>query len=734
MDVLRASIERSLGMSEPDQKSAELFAEERETLLRRVSDAVKAVQRAYMGSTAIATDQDSQVTCLCAQLEAVLCHGLKSARKRGVEISYWPFVRSFLLQADVKEITLLSNITTDSGRGRAWLRSTLNDQTLKTYIQQFSQKQDQAKLYYDDFAFVLDEEKMSMLAMLLQGLEMHFMLEMDTKAIDSPRMTPSAVTTRSLSSSAEEPTFQSSDTVTVGDTIVLKTKKKQKKKKKSKKKDEEAEINPVADDEQEPANANDEETFYDDEPSSSVPPPDFSALSVEEIIRQTTAGVRLSEEEQQQADIHGTKPETTPVEPHGSSEVSVSSTQPFEGNTIDQPSQSQDMQVSEPVQRSESSNTRELELQAELDKMREMVVTIMRAKEEIEEERITLQTQVAERDAKLVAAERVHAEAIAAYESKADEYVRSLNAANKEKTLLKEKLKALAQENHELRQQLIEAATGEEEDGVVDEEDAVDEAEDGQADLNMSRKSDLQPDVEDLGGYESVEQMVSMHEKKVLQLTQMHSELLELNEHLQQQVREREIQIVQLGGELPASSLNNIRRIPATASPSRPMKSKRVLSPQEKEYLRVPSGIGIQVPGSDVQIHLWIPSAQIRGHGSDAYYVYQICVQVRDEKWNVFRRYTHFYDLNRQVQHIFPDADLKLPQKKSLSRKGPKFIEQRRLELEQYMRHVVSLCVTQTRSPLLKDPCKRSLCEALPFLKERMGRRTSSRQNSYSGL
>ena len=72
------------------------------------------------------------------------------------------------------------------------------------------------------------------------------------------------------------------------------------------------------------------------------------------------------------------------------------------------------------------------------------------------------------------------------------------------------------------------------------------------------------------------------------------------------------------------------------------------------------------------------------------------------------------------MQHVFPEADLRLPSKKSLARKGAKFIDQRRKELEGYMRRVLRLCASQMRSPLLTNPCKTTLCEALPFLKERV--------------
>jgi hypothetical protein len=34
---------------------------------------------------------------------------------------------------------------------------------------------------------------------------------------------------------------------------------------------------------------------------------------------------------------------------------------------------------------------------------------------------------------------------------------------------------------------------------------------------------------------------------------------------------------------------------------------------------------------------------------------------------------------------------------------------------------VLELCIRQKRSPLLQQPSKKTLCDALPFLREKMG-------------
>ena len=48
--------------------------------------------------------------------------------------------------------------------------------------------------------------------------------------------------------------------------------------------------------------------------------------------------------------------------------------------------------------------------------------------------------------------------------------------------------------------------------------------------------------------------------------------------------------------------------------------------------------------------------------------------------------YIHRHHVHRQVQHVFPDGGLRLPPKKSIGRKGSKFIEGRREALQEYLR------------------------------------------------
>ncbi|XP_041671396.1 sorting nexin-29 isoform X4 [Cheilinus undulatus] len=159
----------------------------RQHLLERLLDAVKQCQIRFGGRKEIATDSDSRVICLCAQFEAVLQHGLRKSRglaltaaalkqaagfssKTEAELTFWFYVKEHLNRHELQRFYSLRQISSELGRGRAWLRCALNEHSLERYLHTLLADRPRLGTYYEDWAFILDEERASMLPTMAAGL------------------------------------------------------------------------------------------------------------------------------------------------------------------------------------------------------------------------------------------------------------------------------------------------------------------------------------------------------------------------------------------------------------------------------------------------------------------------------------------------------------------------------------------------------------------------------------
>ena len=153
--------------------AADPRAVERDALLHRLLDSVKQCQIRFgkksvhpattttattTATTTLATEAEAQVICLLTNLEATLSHGLKpppslSSSLGGIfssatsssstdnslgggaggRLSFWPFLKTFL---GSDELARFDNggVVTDLGKGRAWLRTALNENSLERYF------------------------------------------------------------------------------------------------------------------------------------------------------------------------------------------------------------------------------------------------------------------------------------------------------------------------------------------------------------------------------------------------------------------------------------------------------------------------------------------------------------------------------------------------------------------------------------------------------------------------
>ncbi|MBN3320957.1 SNX29 protein, partial [Atractosteus spatula] len=159
----------------------------RQHLLERLLDAVKQCQIRFGGRKEIASDSDSRVICLCAQFEAMLQHGLRRTRglaltaaafkqvagfssKAESELSFWLYVKEHLNRHELQRFYALRQISSEVGRGRAWLRCALNEHSLERYLHALLADRARLSVFYEDWAFLMDEERASMLPIMAAGL------------------------------------------------------------------------------------------------------------------------------------------------------------------------------------------------------------------------------------------------------------------------------------------------------------------------------------------------------------------------------------------------------------------------------------------------------------------------------------------------------------------------------------------------------------------------------------
>ena len=59
-----------------------------------------------------------------------------------------------------------------------------------------------------------------------------------------------------------------------------------------------------------------------------------------------------------------------------------------------------------------------------------------------------------------------------------------------------------------------------------------------------------------------------------------------------------------------------------------------------------------------------------KGRGPESHHIYQVFVRIRDQEWNVYRRYAEFREFHKQLQQCIPEvASFQFPPKKALGNK-----------------------------------------------------------------
>ncbi|XP_037363478.1 sorting nexin-29 isoform X2 [Talpa occidentalis] len=762
----------------------------RQCLLERLLDAVKQCQIRFGGRKEIASDSDSRVTCLCAQFEAVLQHGLKRSRglaltaaaikqaagfasKTETEPVFWFYVKEVLNKHELQRFYSLRHIASDVGRGRAWLRCALNEHSLERYLHMLLADRSRLSTFYEDWSFVMDEERASMLPTMAAGLNsILFAINIDNKDLNGQSKFAPTVSdllkesTQNMTSLLKESTQgvsslireitasspvailikpeQETDPLPVVSKSVsaeAKCKKERKKKKKV--------TNIISfDDEEDEQNSSDVfrktlgagESSEDNSDRSSLnimsafespfgpnsngsqssnswkidslslngefgyPKLDVKSIDDdvdedEDAVCGSMVGRRhsgRSESPEKPLDgnpcpsqthnwaplqvLHGDTDVLFPVSGVGSYSPADAPLGSLENGTgpgdhlLPDPGPRYSVEASSPGQGSPLSSllpSASVPESMTINELRQAIVAMMSRKDELEEENRSLRS--------LLDGEMEHS---AALRQEVDSLKRKM-AEQEERHVTK--VQALARENEVLKVQLkkyVGAVQMLKREGQTTE--AVPNLWNVDGEVTVTEQK--------LG--EVAEELASTYERKLIEVAEMHGELIEFNERLHRALVAKEALVSQMRQEL----IDLRGPVPGDLSQT-----------SEDQSL---SDFEIS---NRALINVWIPSVFLRGKAANAFHVYQVYIRIKDDEWNVYRRYAEFRTLHHKLQNKYPQVRAyNFPPKKAIGNKDAKFVEERRKQLQNYLRSVMNK-VVQMVPEFAASPKKETLVQLMPF-------------------
>uniref|UniRef100_A0A674NJY0 Sorting nexin 29 n=1 Tax=Takifugu rubripes TaxID=31033 RepID=A0A674NJY0_TAKRU len=578
----------------------------RQHLLERLLDAVKQCQIRFGGRKEIATDSDSRVICLCAQFEAVLQHGLKKSRglaltaaalkqaaglssKNEGDLTFWFYVKEHLNRHELQRFYSLRHISSELGRGRAWLRCALNEHSLERYLH--SLLADRPRLgsmsfnYYEDWSFVLDEERASMLPTMAAGLNsILFAINIDNTDLNG-----------GLSRGGGNSVSHLLKGSTQGIGSLWKE----------------------------------------------------SAQGVSSLLREISTATSVPGFTPKVDDTS----DPLPVLPRS---TSAGEKNQFLLTIVVKNAENPLSHIFSPVE------------------LRQATVAMMNRKDELEEQNASLRS--------LLDGEMEHS---AGLRQETDLLKKKLAELEERHTA---RIQALSRENEVLKVQLKKYV------GAV--QMLKREGSQGNDDLSLLRSCEEQAPVPPNKFMGDVEELAASYERKLIEVAEMHGELIEFNERLYRSLMAKDHLIVQMRQEL----IDLRGPVPGDLSQTSDDPS---LSDFETAHRAL--------------INVWIPSVFLQGRAANAYHVYQVYIRIQDNEWNVYRRYTEFRELHNHLRTQFPQVHaFNFPPKKALGNKDAKFVEERRKQLQGYLRMVMNKLI-QTLPELTARPTKETLLSLLPF-------------------
>ncbi|XP_030750576.1 sorting nexin-29 isoform X2 [Sitophilus oryzae] len=611
--------------------SSQSRQENLDKLLKQLLECIQQSQKRYGGKNELATEFDSCVAGLCLCLEAVFLHGVRakpqisqvnSTLKQVSDIvvqslhigqdstSFWPFIQRHLTNHEKERYVLLKHIWTDIGKCRAWIRATLNEKSLERYFHTLLGDKYILAEHYESWALLRDEDKNSMLPNMAAGLGSILF----AMSIDKPEFNSSIIPRTNSISFCVEPIIKAPIPENID------RKRDQKKKRRV---------------------ARQFISFDDDMLSTSVP-----SVSSSSTCSDASNSGNLKDSVFETMDRH--QDESVLKEKHhrkdqrDQSNNTVSESIPSASqNDANKPKMTRKLSIENSGSREKFTTTVPESLTPiNHNNIGELTpVSVERIKDfeespDISDDILEVPTDIS---AVLTAVENKNSGGI-------EKKVGFLYIFTKIFPIFlfyrEEKINLLTKENENLKEQVkkyVEAIQM-----LRRDDEPLQKALDG---LQIEKPPDYKVEAK-------------IYEQKLVQVAEMHAELMDFNVALQQSLCKKDTLLEKLKNEL--------------------------------EDLKGPISMEFSSEENTGNVNVWIPSAFLTGSGSNSHHVYQVYLRAGNDEWNIYRRYAQFHALHTDLKKLDPIVGtFDFPPKKSIGKKDSSLVEDRRKRLQVYLRRII---------------------------------------------
>lgn len=194
------------------------FWQRREDIFKRLQQSAEKCKVKFSGKKELATEKDDSVAELCEALEDAFTYGLK--QKHSVvtltaaslfhnmheivtgnssvindsngDTTFWDFCQTHLTPHERERYTQLKHVCTKCGLGKAFIRATLNENSLQRYLLTWLAEEDTLRRYYTQWSLLLDANASKELPQIIGSLhDVLFALTVNSTELNAPtRITP----------------------------------------------------------------------------------------------------------------------------------------------------------------------------------------------------------------------------------------------------------------------------------------------------------------------------------------------------------------------------------------------------------------------------------------------------------------------------------------------------------------------------------------------------------------